>query len=87
MKKFALSLFAGAMIVVAPLSAMASEAECKKLKNEQEVIYAAKGFCFGEKDAKEKFNKDCFTSKPKFSDKEKEKLDAIKQRQKELNCK
>ena len=32
-------------------------------------------------------NDNCYTTKPKFSEKEQQRLDAIKERQKELNCK
>lgn len=65
----------------------ASEAECKKLKDDRDIIYAAKGFCFKDDEAKKKFGTDCYTSSPKFSDKEQQRLDEIKARQKELNCK
>ncbi|TCM64503.1 YARHG domain-containing protein [Acinetobacter calcoaceticus] len=62
--------------------------ECKKLQDDYNVIYAAKGFCFKDPEAKEKYgNENCFTSKPKFSEKEQQRLDEIKARQKELNCK
>ncbi len=68
--------------------AMASEQECQKLKNDHDVIYASKGFCFKDPDAKAKYGNDnCYTTKPKFSEKEQQRLDAIKDRQKELNCK
>ena len=87
MFKLTMVLCAGLSTLALSTAVMASEAECQKLKNEYEVIYAAKGFCFADKEAKEKFNKNCYTTKPKFSDKEQEKLDAIKNRQKELNCK
>ncbi|MDO4222406.1 MAG: YARHG domain-containing protein [Acinetobacter sp.] len=67
---------------------MASEQECQKLQNDHNVIYAAKGFCFKDEDAKKKFGNDnCYTSNPKFSDKEQQRLDQIKARQKELSCK
>ena len=47
-----------------------------------------KRFCFKDQDAKEKYgNENCHTTKPKFSDKEQQRLDAIKERQKELKCK
>ena len=60
----------------------------KKLKNDHDVIYASKGFCFKDPEAKAKFGNDnCYTPKPKFSEKEQQRLDAIKDRQKELNCK
>lgn len=71
------------------VSAFANTAnECEKLKDEYNLIYAAKGFCFKDPDAKAKFgNENCNTTKPKFSEKEQQKLDENKQRQKELNCK
>lgn len=70
-------------------SAFASEAECKKLKQDSDVIYAAKGFCFKDPDTKARFNNnsDCYTTKPKFSDAEQARLEQIKARQKELQCK
>lgn len=68
--------------------AASAEAECQKLKNDHDVIYASKGFCFKDPEAKAKYGNDnCYTTKPKFSDKEQQRLDAIKDRQKELNCK
>ncbi|NHB59493.1 YARHG domain-containing protein [Acinetobacter shaoyimingii] len=71
------------------VSAFADNAkDCEKLKDEYNLIYAAKGFCFKDADAKAKFgNENCNTTKPKFSEKEQQKLDSIKARQKELNCK
>lgn len=62
--------------------------ECEKLNDDYNLIYAAKGFCFKDPEAKAKFGNDnCNTTKPKFSEREQQKLDAIKDRQKELNCK
>ncbi|MEG0652184.1 MAG: YARHG domain-containing protein [Acinetobacter sp.] len=62
--------------------------ECKKLQDDYNVIYASKGFCFKDPEAKAKYGNDnCYTSKPKFSEKEQQRLDSIKERQKELNCK
>ena len=87
MKQLSVALVASLSTLLISGSALASEQECQKLKNQHNVIYAAKGFCFKDKDAKEKFNKNCFTTDPKFSEKEQQKLDEIKQRQKELNCK
>ena len=70
-------------------TAFASEQECKKLQQDADVIYAAKGFCFKDPDTKARFNNnaDCYTSKPKFSDAEQTRLEQIKTRQKELQCK
>ena len=87
MKHLAITLIASIFASLSISTAFASEQECKKLKNENDVIYAAKGFCFKDPEAKAKFNDNCFTTKPKFSPKEQEKLDEIKARQKELNCK
>lgn len=75
-----------ATLLGASTSVFASEQECKKLKNDHDVIYASKGFCFKDAEAKAKFSDECRTPNPKFNEKEKQKLDAIKQRQKELNC-
>lgn len=86
MKKIVSVMFA---IIAVALSSqtMASSAECQKLQDDYNVIYAAKGFCFKDADAKAKFGNDnCFTSKPKFSEKEQQRLDEIKARQKELKC-
>lgn len=78
-----LSMFVGVQAYAADTSP-----ECQKLQNDYNVIYASKGFCFKDPDAKAKFgNENCFTSKPKFSEKEQQRLDEIKARQKELNCK
>lgn len=66
----------------------ASEQECKQLKDDSNLIYASKGFCFKDPDAVAKYgNTNCYTSKPKFSDKEQQRLDQIKAREKVLNCK
>ncbi|OTG82946.1 YARHG domain-containing protein [Acinetobacter sp. ANC 4648] len=78
-----LSMFVGTQAYAADAAQ-----ECQKLQDDYNVIYASKGFCFKDPDAKAKFgNENCFTSKPKFSEKEQQKLDEIKARQKELNCK
>jgi len=47
MKNFTVALFAG-LISLAGISAQAAtpEQECQKLKNDYNVIYASKGFCF-----------------------------------------
>ena len=89
MKKLSVAVLVGfATLFGASTSVLASEQECKKLKNDHDVIYASKGFCFKDPEAKAKFGNDnCYTTKPKFSEKEQQRLDAIKERQKELNCK
>ena len=76
-----------ATLLGAATVANASEQECKKLKNDHDVIYASKDFCFKDEEALKKFgDKNCQTIKPKFSAKEQQRLDDIKKRQKELNC-
>lgn len=89
MKKFIVAACAGiATLIGASTSVFASEQECQKLKSDHDVIYASKGFCFKDPDAKAKFgNENCYTTKPKFSEKEQKRLDEIRDRQKELNCK
>ncbi|GAB3046300.1 YARHG domain-containing protein [Acinetobacter apis] len=77
-----LASFACASAFAAPTSQ-----ECQKLQNDYNLIYASKGFCFKDADAKAKYGNDnCFTSKPKFSEKEQQRIDQIKDRQKALNC-
>ena len=72
----------------ATVFAATAEQECQQLKNDHDVIYASKGFWFKDPEAKAKFGNDnCYTTKPKFSEKGQQRLDAIKDRQKELNCK
>lgn len=87
MNKLLVSIIAACSMSVG-VNALADTAkECEKLKNDHNVIYAAKGFCFKDPEAKAKFgDENCNTTKPKFSEKEQQKLDSIKARQKELNC-
>jgi hypothetical protein len=89
MNKLKIGVLASAMTMFAMSSIAATpEQECQKLKDDYNVIYASKGFCFKDPEAKAKFgNENCFTSKPKFSEREQQRLDEIKARQKELNCK
>jgi hypothetical protein len=89
MTKFTVAMVASlAALIGANTFAASAEQECQKLKNDHDIIYASKGFCFKDAEAKAKFgNENCYTTKPKFSEKEQQKLDAIKDRQKELNCK
>ena len=87
MTKFTVAMFASlATLIGANTFAASAEQECQQLKNDHDVIYASKGFCFKDPEAKAKFGNDnCYTTKPKFSEKEQQRLDAIKDRQKELN--
>ena len=89
MIKFTVAMLASfATFFGATAFAATAEHECQKLKNDHDIIYASKGFCFKDPEAKAKFGNDnCYTTKPKFSEKEQQRLDAIKDRQKELNCK
>jgi len=89
MNKFAVALFTGMMTLAGvSVHAATSDQECKKLQDDSNLIYASKGFCFKDPEAKAKYgNENCHTTKPKFSDKEQQRLDQIEQHQKELNCK
>ncbi|NNP73805.1 YARHG domain-containing protein [Acinetobacter defluvii] len=89
MKNFFITAFTFTSLFVGCSAFAADNAqECKKLQDDYNVIYASKGFCFKDPEAKAKFgNENCFTSKPKFSEKEQQKLDQIAERQKELKCK
>lgn len=89
MKLLKVSVLLSMLALIGVNTAFASEQECKKLKSDSDVIYASKGFCFKDPDAKARFNNnaDCYTDKPKFSSAEQAKLDSIKERQKELKCK
>ena len=59
MKKFSVAALIGfATLFGASTSVLASEQECKKLKNDHDVIYASKGFCFKDPEAKAKFGND-----------------------------
>lgn len=61
---------------------------CQKLQDDYNLIYAAKGFCFKDSESISKYGNDnCFTTKPKFSEREQQRLDQIKEDQKTLNCK
>ncbi|ESK56335.1 MAG: YARHG domain-containing protein [Moraxellaceae bacterium] len=89
MNKFTAAVFAGLVTLIGfNAQAATPEQECKKLQDDHNLLYASKDFCFKDADAKAKFgNENCRTTKPKFSDKEQQLLDKIKERQKELNCK
>lgn len=82
-----LTAFLTGITLVLGVSAHAADPSCKQLQDDSNLIYAAKGFCFKDPEAKAKYgNENCFTTKPKFSDKEQQRLNEIQQRQKELNC-
>ena len=88
MNKYVIAALSALSIFVGTQAFADNAQECKKLQDDSNVIYASKGFCFKDPDTKAKFgNENCNTTKPKFSEKEQQKLDSIKQRQKELNCK
>ena len=89
MNKFSVAALISAVTFIGASSvAFASEQECQKLKNDHDSFYASKDFCVKDHDAKAKFGNDnCYTTKPKFSEKEQQRLDTISERQKALNCK
>ena len=68
MNKFMVAVFTG-MVSIASLGVQAAtpEQECQKLQDDYNLIYASKGFCFKDPDAKEKYgNENCHTTKPSF---------------------
>ncbi|WP_122901525.1 YARHG domain-containing protein [Acinetobacter sp. B51(2017)] len=89
MMKFTIAAIASLMTLLAATHATANEQQCQKLQDDHDVIYASKGFCFKDPAKQARFDgKNCHLSKePKFSEKEQQRLDQIKQKQKELNCK
>lgn len=83
MKKFILPLLLGTFAT----SSFAAASNCQQLQDDYNLIYASKGFCFKDPAAIAKYGNDnCHTSKPKFSEKEQQRLDQIKEQQKTLNC-
>lgn len=88
MNKLVLTSLAAFVMTAATTTFADNSKECEKLKDDYNLIYAAKGFCFKDPEMKAKFgNENCNTTKPKFSEREQQKLDALKERQKELSCK
>src|SRR5690606_2930115 len=77
MKKFSVvALIILATLFGASTSILVSEQECKKLKNDHDVIYASRGFFFRDPETNAKFGNDnCYTTKPKFLDKGQQRLD------------
>ena len=64
MNKFAVAVFAGWVSLTGfNLQAATPEQECKKLQDDYNLIYASKGFCFKDADAKAKYgNENCHTT-------------------------
>lgn len=88
MKKLASLILTGTLAIIGFSAQAANEQECQKLKDSYNLIYASKGFCFKDPEAKAKFgNENCHTTKPRFSENEQKRLDEIEARQKELKCK
>ena len=89
MMKLTLVLVTSLMTLLTASNALANDQQCQKLQDDHDVIYASKGFCFKDPAKQARFDgKNCRLNKePKFSEKEQQRLDQIKQKQKELNCK
>lgn len=86
MKKFTIAVL-GSVITLCVSSTAMADAQCQKLQDDYDVIYASKGFCFKDPAKQARFDgQNCSTNKPKFSEKEQQRLDQIKVKQKELNC-
>ena len=88
MMKLSIVLLASLTTLLSATTALANVQQCQKLQDDYDVIYASKGFCFKDPAKQARFDgKNCHVSKePKFSEKEQQRLDQIKQKQKELNC-
>lgn len=89
MMKFTMAVLAGVMTFTTATQVFANSEQCQKLQDDHDVIYASKGFCFKDPAKQARFDgQNCYVKKePKFSEKEQQRLDQIKQKQKELNCK
>ena len=82
--KTAMKLMLGGSLMALAISASAED--CKKLQDEKNLIYAAHGYCFKDKDAQKEFGTQCHTKNPKLSAAESKRVDEIATKQKELKC-
>jgi YARHG domain len=77
----------GLTLVALTLSSPAMAAFCPDLWFERNAIYDENGFCFKTEKGKATFdNSDCWTSKPKFSKSEWNRIKAIKRQEKLEGC-
>lgn len=64
MNKYFIATLSALSIFVGTQAFADNAQECKKLQDDYNVIYASKGFCFKDPEAKAKYNNDnCYTSK------------------------
>ena len=82
--KTAMKLMLGSSLLALAISASADE--CKALQDEKNLIYAAHGYCFKDKDAQKEFGTQCHTKNPKLSTAESKRVDEITAKQKDLKC-
>ena len=80
----AIKLMLGGLLMTTAV--IASAEDCKSLQDEKNLIYAAHGYCFSDKDAQKEFGTDCHTKKPKLSQAETKRVNEINAKQKELKC-
>lgn len=86
MMKIAKNLVLAGLMLTGMISATVYAEDCKSLQEQKNVLYAAKGYCFKDKDAQAKYGADCHTKKPSFSDAESKRLAQIEANLKSLNC-
>ena len=81
--KFMLS---GILMSTAAFSFAANDQDCKKLQDEKNLILAAYGYCFKDKDAQKEYGTECQTKRPSFGAAEGKRFAEIEAKQKELKC-
>ena len=80
-----IKLILGGSLLAIAIGASAAD-DCKKLQDEKNLIYAAHGYCFKDKDAQKEFGTQCHTKNPKLSNAESKRIAQINANQKELKC-
>ena len=73
-------------LIIASTATVTYAADCKALQDEKNLIYAAQGYCFKDKEAQKEFGTECHTNKPKFGAAESKRLAEIEEQQKQQKC-
>jgi hypothetical protein len=82
-----LAAAAAVAVLALPGAAMAAKPSCYDLWYARNAIYDDNGYCFKTDLGKDTFdNSDCWTSKPKFSNKEWATIVAIKEQEEARGC-
>ena len=79
-------MFSGVISAAACVATIAYAEDCKSLQDDKNLIYAAKGYCFKDKEVQKEFGSECYTNRPSFGDAEKKRLAEIEEKQKQLKC-